>query len=286
QAYVALGNSAEFPLSAKVGRQELAFGDERLVGASDWSNLGRVFDAAKLRYETKDLCVDALVSRPVLVDDNNLNVANDYEYLSGVYASTRTLVPKQETQLYFLARNAGTGSPTANAGGAPQSGGGSPRDIYTIGLRVKSLAGQNGAWDYEAELAGQLGRFKETATSVSLDHEAFAAHAAGGYTWARSFGAPRVGLEYNYASGDHDPNDNKHETFDNLFPTNHKFYGYMDFVSWQNIHNLRVSGSIKPVKPLTVSLDYHAFWLADNHDSFYTAAGARRGGLTPTSGTG
>src|SRR5204862_1660784 len=55
QAYVALGNTAEFPLSAKVGRQELAFGDERLVGASDWSNLGRVFDAAKLRYETKDL---------------------------------------------------------------------------------------------------------------------------------------------------------------------------------------------------------------------------------------
>src|SRR5216117_2981013 len=43
QAYVALGNSAQFPLSAKVGRQELAFGDERLVGASDWSNLGRVF---------------------------------------------------------------------------------------------------------------------------------------------------------------------------------------------------------------------------------------------------
>ena len=99
-------------------------------------------------------------------------------------------------------------------------------------------------------------------------------------------GTPRLGLEYNYSSGDRDPNDNKHETFDNLFPTNHKSYGYMDFVSWQNIHDLRLASSIKPAKPLTLSLDYHAFWLADVHDSFYTVGGARRGGLSPTSGNG
>jgi hypothetical protein len=53
QAFVILGNAKEFPLTAKVGRQELIYGDERLIGASDWSNTGRSFDAAKLRYENK-----------------------------------------------------------------------------------------------------------------------------------------------------------------------------------------------------------------------------------------
>src|SRR2546430_15956181 len=108
---------------AEVGLQELCYGAERLVGAFDWNNLGRAFDAAKVRFETKDFWVDGFVGRVVLADDNNFDTSNDYEYLSGVYASTRTLIPKQETQLYFLSRNAGTGSPTANAGAAPQAGG-------------------------------------------------------------------------------------------------------------------------------------------------------------------
>ena len=289
QAYLSLGNAGEFPLTAKVGRQELAYGDERLVGVSDWNNISRVFDAARLRFETRDLWVEGFVSRVVLADDNNFDTSNDYEFLSGIYASTRTLIPKQETQFYVLARNAGTGSPTANTGAAPQAGGASPRDIYTIGLRVKSLPGQFHGWDYEAEIAGQFGRFKESAASASLDQEALAAHIAGGYTWTGACGTPRVGLEYNYASGDSNPNDNKHETFDNLYPTNHKFYGTMDFVSWQNIHEARVSGSFKPIKPLNVTLDYHAFWLADTHDSFYTVAGARRAtggyGINPNNGS-
>ena len=59
QAYLVLGNAKQFPISAKVGRQELSYGDERLVGAFDWNNIGRVFDAAKLRYENDTLWVDA-----------------------------------------------------------------------------------------------------------------------------------------------------------------------------------------------------------------------------------
>src|ERR1041384_152040 len=44
QGYVRLGGTKDLPLSLKVGRQELAYGDERLVGVSDWDNMGRVFD--------------------------------------------------------------------------------------------------------------------------------------------------------------------------------------------------------------------------------------------------
>lgn len=275
QAFLGLGDAKQFPLTAKVGRQELSYGDERLVGAFDWNNLGRVFDAAKLRFENDTLWVDAFAGRVVLANDGEFNVANDYDWFSGVYASTKTLIPKQETQLYFLARNTGPQSPAATTG-SPQAGGPTARDIYTAGLRFKSLPGQFGAWDYAAELAGQFGDFYDTTLAKNLDQRAFAAHAAGGYTWAKAKTAPRLGLEYNFASGDGNATDGRHGTFENLFPTNHKFYGFMDFVSWQNIHNVRLSSSLKPAKGLTVTADYHLFWLADTADYFYGVSGAPR----------
>jgi len=280
QAFVRLGDRAHFPLTAKVGRQELIYGDERLVGNSEWSNLLRSFDAAKLRWENPDLWVDGFVGRVVLPVNHRFNEVNDYDWFSGIYGSTATWIPKQETQLYFLSRNASTKATTTTPdalSGRPASA----RDIYTVGLRAKSLPGQWNGWDYAAELAGQFGDIKVAVPGVGtrrLDHEALAASVLGGYTWTETPGVPRLGLEYNFSSGDHNPADGKNETFDNLFPTNHKHYGYMDFIGWRNIHNLRLSAAVKPAKPLLLTLDYHLFWLADTHDLFYPEAGPGRTG--------
>jgi hypothetical protein len=277
QAFIKLGGIESFPITLKVGRQELVYGDERLIGAFDWNNIGRVFDAAKLRYENQDLWVDAFVSRVIIPDDNNFNVPNDYDYFSGVYASSRTLVPWQETQLYFLARNTSAQSPNAIGENLPPfMRGASPRDIYTIGARVKSLPAKLKGWDYAAEFAGQFGDFQFSPTSPELNQRAFATHAAGGYTWTEAFGTPRLGLEYNFSSGDSNPNDSTHGTFDNLFPTNHKFYGYMDFFSWQNMHDLRLASSIKPGRNLSFTADFHAMWLANTSDYFYQVNGSPR----------
>ena len=293
QGYIKLGNAKEFPLTLQAGRQELIYGDERLIGAADWLNIPRTFDALRLRLEGKPGWIDAFVSRPVLADDGSFNQNNEYETFSGVYSSTRTIIPKQETQLYFLSRNSNVRSPFAHEKDVPQAGGSTARDIYTVGLRIKSLPNQFNGWDYGTEIMGQFGRYKEggatlavAKTKKSLEHEAFAAFVGGGYTWTNVAFTPRVGVEYNYASGDNDPNDDQHETFDNLYPTNHKFYGLADFVSLQNIHNLRFMSAIAPCKNFTISLDYHLFWLADTSDNFYTVTGARRGGTTATPGTG
>jgi len=89
QAYVTLGNHKEFPLSLKVGRQELSYGDERLVGAFAWNNIGRTFDAAKLRWQNPWFAADVFTSRVVIPDDNNFNMPNDYDWFSGIYATTK-----------------------------------------------------------------------------------------------------------------------------------------------------------------------------------------------------
>jgi len=277
QAFVTLGDPKQFPLTAKVGRQELAYGEERLVGAFDWNNLGRVFDAAKLRWQNDRVWVDGFAGRVVIPRDHEFNVANDYDWFCGVYASTKALCPKLATDSYFLGRSTGRQSPNAIGSGLPAfQQGATARDIYTGGLRFKSLPDAFGGWDCDGEFAGQFGDFAATANGPQLEHRAFAAHIAGGYSWKQSCATPRVGLEYNFASGDSDPTDNRHGTFENLFPTNHKFYGFMDFVSWQNIHNVRFTASAKPHKQLTLTADCHLFWLADTSDSFYQVNGAPR----------
>lgn len=274
QAFITLGDARTFPITLKAGRQELVYGDERLIGNGDWGNLLRSFDAAKLRFENEDVWVDAFTGRLVLPDNHNFNAVNDYDWLSGLYASTKTLIPRQETQLYVLSRNASAQAAAADSGSLVSLPG--PRDIYTFGLRVKSLPGQWNGWDYGAELAKQYGSIN--IGGRRLDQDAFASAVLGGYTFAKTWGTPRLGLEYDYASGDSDPGDGKSGTFENLFPTNHKHYGYMDFIGWRNIHDARLSASLKPLKPLSVSLDYHLFWLADTHDSFYPESGSGRSG--------
>ncbi|HSH93047.1 MAG TPA: alginate export family protein, partial [Roseimicrobium sp.] len=188
----------------------------------------------------------------------------------------------------FLSRNANAQSPALQTGNLVPTP--SARDIYTIGLRGKSNPGEIGNWDYTYELMYQFGHFNDTAlaaTKRSLDHEAMAIFAGAGYTWADAPLTPRLGIEYNFASGDSNPTDGKHGTFENLFPTNHKFYGFMDFVSLQNIHNVRLQSSIKPTPRVTVVLEGQLFWLADTSDNFYAVTGARRGGIGATpAGTG
>jgi hypothetical protein len=291
QAYLRIGNPEIFPVSLKVGRQELTYGDERLIGQSDWTNVRRTFDAAKLRYEGEGFWVDAFVSHPVIVWNDHFNRSDREDWFSGVYASTTKFIPWQESEFYFLSRNTGNGSPQFY-GAPPDPQGATPRDIYTVGMHFKSLPGKLRGWDYNVEVAGQFGRYKETITGATasvagrnLVQQAYAAVASVGYSWAEAPGKPRIGMEYLYSSGDSNPGDGKHETFDNLFPTNHRQFGMMDLFSWENDQILRFMGSIQPLGALTLTADYRLIWLADTHDSFYTNKGARRGGLASTDGT-
>jgi len=286
QAYFTVGNHKEFPLSLKAGRQELSYGEERLVGAFGWNNIGRVFDAVKARWQNEWFGADFFASHVVIPEDGRFNVHNDEDWFSGFYA-TSAQIPKNLLDVYFFARNASQEAISVEL--SPQFPQPSARDIYTIGGRLKSKPGELGGWDYLLDGAYQFGNFRDRrlgADSARLDHDAFMAVANVGYTFADVSATPRLAVEYCYGSGDNNPTNQTHNTFENLFPTNHKFYGYMDFVSLQNIHDVRGILQLKPHSRLSLAVEGHAFWLADTHDNFYTVAGAPRGGLGPTPNNG
>lgn len=288
QAYFTLGNHKEFPVSVKVGRQELSYGDERLVGAFAWNNIGRVFDTAKARWQNSWFAADVFTGKLVLPDDEEYNQWNDDSVFSGIYASTKK-IPKTITEVYFFARNDEIGSSSGTPGSNPgavlpfqPAAPGIPvaRDIYTLGARIKSGTNEWGNFDYTIEAAYQFGNWQPTLTSTRLDQEAYAFAANVGYTFAESSYTPRVAMEYAFASGDSDPTDGKHGTFDQLYPTGHKFGGYMDFASWQNIHDIRAIYTMKPTSAMSMALECHWLWLADTADNFYNKGGIARGGTT------
>ncbi|MBI5677349.1 MAG: alginate export family protein, partial [Planctomycetes bacterium] len=87
---------------------------------------------------------------------------------------------------------------------------------------------------------------------------------------------PRFGVEYDYSSGDDDQTDNTHETFDNLYPTNHwqGNYGFIDLLSWQNIQDFMANIKVAPTSKMTVQVDYHYYLLAEEEDGWYLANGS------------
>lgn len=293
EAFVDIGNLAEFPVSAKIGRQAVIYGDERLVGAFDWNNFGRTFDLAKFTFQvTQKFSIDAFIGSVVYIEGYQPNDGDhvwefnesDFEgdLFYGIYATDKSgWIGFQQTELYFLARNKNSNNPFYTRGTPPGSGFAYDleQDSYTVGFRVKSTStGRLKGFDYEANFAYQFGNGSLPATGPGgrglqngLDLSAFAAQAAVGYNFELAPWTPRIGLDYAVATGDENPADGKSQSFMNLFHTNHKFYGEMDAVSWKNIHNPSINLTLKPNTRITIKAAYHWFFLFTNEDAWYRA---------------
>jgi hypothetical protein len=84
---------------------------------------------------------------------------------------------------------------------------------------------------------------------------------------------PRVFGEYNQATGDANPTDNKKGTFDQLYPTGHEKYGLTDLVGWQNMKHVRSGVDLLVSKRVSATARYSRYWLADAHDALYNGGG-------------
>ncbi|MCA9323050.1 MAG: alginate export family protein, partial [Planctomycetes bacterium] len=89
QAYVDFENAFHAPLTFRVGRQELSYGDQRLVSPLDWHPVGRTFDGVRAFYEEGDWQLDAFVANvreahPAGERDDDLIFAGLYWHFMGL----------------------------------------------------------------------------------------------------------------------------------------------------------------------------------------------------------
>ncbi|MCR4295831.1 MAG: alginate export family protein, partial [Elusimicrobia bacterium] len=224
QGYVDVLDLFAQPLDLRAGRQELSYGDQRLISPLDWSNVGRAWDGARLRWRGSNYTVDLFET---VVKD--VNVAKRDGHFWGLYAFCKAAA-KHEFDAYVLGRDQRDGTFLNEHG---TLGNLSDR---TLGARVK---GTPGRFDYTGEADWQFGR------RAGQRVRAWALAATGGYTLEHSL-KPRLGVEYDFASGDANPSDNKAQTFDPLYPFGHSYQGYQDLFSWKNGHDFKGSVSVDP----------------------------------------
>ena len=163
QAYIQADNMWGMPLRLRVGRQELQFGSEWLVGNQDAGAgfAGLSFDAIRLDYTTDLFSVTGFASK--LWERSPIEQDGDVDFY-GVYASWLGVPDMTIDAYYFLVRDAistndafwpvnwALGSVLESVFGVNDY---SVTNLHTIGLRG---AGVIGAFDYEAEIAYQFGR--------------------------------------------------------------------------------------------------------------------------------
>jgi hypothetical protein len=189
-------------VTARLGRQELALGDERLVGSPDWSNTGRSFDGAVLTHPFDDrgelrlfwLNVaerDALQPGGV---DPQLNEGNDADgwFMGGFYG--RRLGGTRVEVMLLHDRNAATDeSFTAHGRVLGRVG-----DVLYDGSGAYQFGENRRAWLVSGKLGLAIGRGS-------------------------------IAAQLDVLSGDADTLDATRRAFATLYPTAHGFHGYMDY---------------------------------------------------------
>jgi len=144
------------------------------------------------------------------------------------------------------------------------------RQLATPGFRLLREPAM-GHFDYELETAFQGGTSQTSVLGTrALSHFAHFHHLTLGYSFDARW-SPRLLLHYDYASGDHDPNNGSNGRFDSLFGARRFEYGptsiYGAF-SRSNINTPGIRLQLDSGPAWEAFVDYRAVWLAAKRDEW------------------
>lgn len=228
QAYFALQSA---PIMLKLGRQELRFGEERLIGISDWTNDSRTFDVIHARLGSSENRVDLFSGSVVKILPASFDRPTGGFYLHGAYATLTALVQRTRLEPFVLLKTSPVESQQSQAG----------REVLVApGIRV---AGHLPA-DFDYDVQGTL----ERGSYVNDTIHAGAGYVLAGYTAKWLPWSPHLEPEYDYATGNPHRNPLRVSTFDQFYPSNHNVFGLTDLFGWENIKQRRLNMDLKPDK--------------------------------------
>jgi hypothetical protein len=174
-------------LSARYGRQELLFGNQRLVSPLDWANTRRTFDdVARVLYRSKSWDIDGFWGRPFLADPRRFDHGDQSRQFFGAYGVYKGIA-NQVVDLYYLGLVETDPVAAGSAGVLGDS------DVHTLGMRWQ---GSRNDWLWETEAAYQFGR------QADLNRNAGMATGGIGRRLSKRFGKPELWFYYDWASGD------------------------------------------------------------------------------------
>ncbi len=226
QGYIEAKDMWGAPITARVGRQELALGSQFLVGTNDASSYftGLSFDALRLTFANDMVSVDAVAAK--LAESYGDFMEDDVD-LYALYFSYIGIEDVTLDAYWMFVRD--------DQGAIAGAIGGDDADLHTIGLRG---AGVVGAFDFDAEAAYQFGDvegirnpwFRFFDREADVDFQEFAANLEVGYTFDMTW-QPRLFARFAYLGGGEENDscwDNDYELpFNRLF-SNVKYSEFLD----------------------------------------------------------
>jgi hypothetical protein len=262
-----------------LGRQTLNLGSRRLVARNVFRNTINAFTGARLRFQDNGKWqFNGFVTLPVgrypnekqeLLDNKHEWDTELYKtWFSGGFWEIYDIAWKinAELYLYHLSEDDQNDNDTRN------------RRLFTPGMRWYRKPAK-GEVDFQVETAGQLGTIRATTEAddtKNLDHQAWFQHLSLGYTMELPW-SPRLVLQYDYASGDSNPNDDKNERFDTLFGARRFDYsptGIYGAIARSNINSPGTRLIVTPRDDVEAFISHRLIWLAESRDT-WTASGLR-----------
>src|SRR5579863_1134488 len=247
----------ESKLEFLAGRQELKFGDERVVGISDWTNNSRTWDGFDLRLGGKNR-VDLFSTSVVKVNPTSLDKHGAGLTFHGVEANIAGLVPNTSVQPFVLVRT----SPLVLS----QQGNPGHETEVTVGSYW------NAKLPHGVDTSG-TGDLQRGSSSDNSIHAGAAivrvGYAATGISWK-----PHIEGEYDYATGNPHRNPFRVSTYDQQYPSNHNAFGLVDLFGFQNIKQDRVNLSLAPGRNLFLLFQGGSLHVASMRDGVFSGDGS------------
>jgi hypothetical protein len=253
QAFVALVEPlGEGTLKVRLGRQQMAFDLQRFVSVRDGPNVRQSFDAAWMDYEIYPWRFIGFYSQPV---QNRIPSYAFDDYSSGQQTFSgvrmeRKLAPSVGLDAYY-ARFTQDNTRYLFDSGNEQ------RHILDVHFAAKL-----GAFDLDTEAMGQLGFVG------SKDVRAWYFGALGGYTFSQVAWSPRLGLQFDIASGTNDPTGGTLGTFNPLFPNGY-YFALAGYTGFPNIIHLKPSLTLHPTAASKLLLAVAPQWRQTVADAVY-----------------
>lgn len=189
-------------VTIRSGRQELAYGTQRIISVREGPNVRQSFDGFRIIYKDKEVQIDGFAAKPAqtnryVFDDGSDNTKG----LWGTYAVLPfPFLPEGNIDLYYIGLYRRTA--TFDQGKARET-------RHSVGARLWRTAAP---FDYNFEALYQWGSFGNG------DIQAWTVASDTGYTFVSLPLRPRVGLRADIASGDENPNNAALQSFNPLFP--------------------------------------------------------------------
>ena len=240
-----LWSDGDRSVTARAGRQELLFGDQRVISPLDWANTRRTFDGYRVTAKSKELVVDGFWTRPVFPDARSFDSPDLAQEFMGIYSSYSGF--EQQIWDFYTLRYLNNSGPNDFA-------------FNTLGTRWNGSY-EDFLWDFEGAYQG--GRNTDGSA-----HDAGAFTIGLGRKLSRSERNPVLWFYFDWASGDDATGAGN--GYHHLFPLAHKYNGLMDLFGRRNLGDANVLFTVKPTPKLNLLVWYHYFWLVNGNDTPYS----------------